>query len=117
MPGQAFPQVPQFAASILVSVQAPLHSMNGRVQAKSQVPRAQVAVALAGGIHTLPQAPQLDVLLMRSTQDPLQSVSVPPQPAAHLPSPQTDPAPQGLPQAPQLALSDSKSTQLPLQLL
>lgn len=108
---------PQFWASILVSVQAPLHSMNGKVQAKSHTPTAQVAVALTGGMHTLPQAPQFDVLLDRSTQDPSQSMSVPGQPAAHLPAPQTCPPVHGLPQSPQLALSDITSTQAPLQLL
>lgn len=71
--GQALEHWPQLFGSVLVSAHAPLHSMNGKTQAKSQLPSAQVGVALAGGMHTVSQSPQCEVLVIRSTQDPSQS--------------------------------------------
>jgi len=56
--GQASEQEPQFAGSVVVSTQAPLHSMAGGRHAKSHTPATQVGVALAGGMQTLAQVPQ-----------------------------------------------------------
>lgn len=112
--GQIRAQAPQLFGSILVSVQALLHSMNGSTQAKSQVPATHVGVALAGGMHTVSQPPQCAVLVIKSTQEPSQACVVPAQEVPHLPPAHTSPAPQALPQTPQLAVSEAKSTQAPL---
>lgn len=101
---------PQLFGSVLVLVQAPPHSMNGCTQAKSQLPSAQVGVALAGGMHTVLQSPQCEVLVIKSTQEPPQAWVVPPQEVPHLPAVQTSPAPQALGQLPQWAVSEAKST-------
>jgi hypothetical protein len=44
--------------------------MNGSTQAKSQLPKTHVGVALAGGMHTVAQSPQCAVLLIKSTHEP-----------------------------------------------
>lgn len=111
--GQTLAHWPQFLGSLLVSVQAPLHSMNGDTHAKSQLPSAQVGVALAGGMHTVSQSPQCEVLVIRSTQEPPHACVVPPQTVPHLPAAHTSPAPQTLVQLPQCAVSEAKSTQVP----
>ena len=116
--GQTLAQPPQLLASVLVSTQAPLHSMYGETQAKPQVLAAQVGVALTGGMHTLSQLPQCEVLLVRSTHEPSQLVVVPGQaPLAHLPAVHTSDPLHATAQSPQCAPSEVKSTQLPLQLV
>lgn len=70
--GQGLLQPPQFAASVLVSTQAPPHSIAGNTHAKSQVPSTQVGVAPAGGMHTVSQLPQCAVLVIKSMQEPSQ---------------------------------------------
>lgn len=44
-PGQASPQSPQCAGSLLVSTHSPPHSMRGATQVKSQVPLLQTGLA------------------------------------------------------------------------
>jgi hypothetical protein len=87
--GQTLLQPPQFAGSVLVSTQAPLHSMAGSTQAKSQLPNTQVGVAPAGGMHTVAQSPQCAVLVIKSMQLPSQFCVPPAQPVPHFPSAQT----------------------------
>lgn len=111
--GQGLEQPPQLLGSDLVSTQAPLHSMNGSTQAKSQLPKTQVGVALAGGMHTVAQSPQCAVLVIKSTHEPPHSLvgwghEVPQVPAVH-----TSPAPQAFVQEPQWAVSDARSTHAP----
>jgi hypothetical protein len=96
--------------SLFVSTQAPLHSMSGWMQAKSQVPATQVGVAPAGGMHTVVQLPQCSVLLIRSTQEPSQLVVPPPHAVPHFPPAQTCPEEQVVVQPPQCALSLAVST-------
>jgi hypothetical protein len=112
--GHTLSQAPQLFGSLLVSAQAPLHSMNGETQAKSQVPRTQVGVALAGGMHTVSQSPQCAVLVVKSTQEPPHACVLPAQLVPHLPAAHTSPASQALAQPPQCAVSDARSTQAPL---
>jgi hypothetical protein len=87
--GQILLQPPQFAASVLVSTQAPPHSMAGNTQAKSQVPSTHVGVAPAGGMHTVAQSPQCAVLVIKSMQLPSQFSVPPAQPVPHFPPAQT----------------------------
>lgn len=114
--GQTLAHWPQLLGSVLVSAHAPPHSMNGDTQAKSQLPSAQVGVALAGGMHTVSQSPQWEVLVIRSTQEPSQACVVPPHAVLHLPAAHTSPAPQAVGQVPQCAVSEAKSTQAPSHL-
>lgn len=111
--GQSLEQPPQLFGSDLVSTQAPLHSMNGSTQAKSQLPETQVGVALAGGMHTVAQSPQCAVLLIKSTHEPPHGVVPPPHVLPQVPAVHTSPAPHAFVQEPQWAVSDAKSTQAP----
>jgi hypothetical protein len=113
--GQILPQPPQFAASVLVSTQAPPHSMAGNTQAKSQLPSTHVGVAPGGGMHTVSQSPQCAVLVIKSMQDPSQFWVPPAQPVPHFPPAQTCVPLQAVAQSPQWAPSDAKSTHWPLQ--
>jgi hypothetical protein len=108
-------QTPQLLGSVVVSTQAPPHSMRGKTQAKSHSPAAQTGVALLGAMHTVAQSPQWAVLVFRSTQEPPQSVVVPGHVPPQLPPAHTSWAPQTVGQLPQCALSDFKSTQTPPQ--
>jgi hypothetical protein len=113
--GQGWPQPPQFFGSVLVSTQTPLHSIYGRLQAKSHMPMLHKGVAFGGGMQTLPQVPQLSLLVILSTQEPLQ-LSVPVgQPVPQVPPAHTSPPVQALLQSPQCAWSDFRSTHSPLQ--
>lgn len=113
LPAQILPQIPQLSGSVVVSTQAPPHSMAGSKQAKSHVPSRQVAVAFAGGIQTVVQLPQCPVLVITSTQEPSQLVVVPPQVEPQSLSVQTSLLPHSLLQLPQWALFDVRSTHSP----
>lgn len=82
-PVHAVPQVPQLAASDLVSVQPMLHAVSPVVQAAVHTLAEQSGVA---PLHAVPQAPQLAGSLVVSTQAPEQAtvglvqVALPPVP-------------------------------------
>ncbi len=82
-----------------------------------QTPPAQVAVAFAGGEHTVGHAPQCAMLVCRSTQTPLHNVSPIAQPLTHVYTPplswQTGNVMTGqtLPHAPQFDAEDKSISQ------
>ena len=113
--GQGLLQPPQFAGSVLVSTHAPLHSIAGSTQAKSQVPSTQVGVAPGGGMHTVSQSPQCAVLVIKSMHEPSQFWVPLAQPVPHFPAAQTWVPLQAIAHSPQWAASDARSTHWPLQ--
>jgi len=114
IPGHTVPHAPQLLVSPLVSTQALLQRMYGRLHWKVQLPLLQTAVALRGGTHVFWHLPQLDVALDVSTQEPPQLVRAP-QSALQVPALQTVPPPQAVPHTPQCAESELRSTHAPLQ--
>ncbi len=105
----AFWQVPQLAGLLLVSTQAPLHSVRPGAQVRAQVPAEQTSPRP----QELPQAPQWLESALVSVQTSPQLVSLPGQP--QLPWIQASCAEQVLPQAPQLFRSLLTEMHWPLQ--
>jgi hypothetical protein len=66
----ALPQLPQLATSLVVSTQAPLHTVvrGGTLHVKLHVDPLHTGVAPAGAVHAFPQLPQLATSLVVSTQ-------------------------------------------------
>jgi hypothetical protein len=79
---QAWPQVPQFAGSLLVSEQVPEQATSGAAQVTVQVPDSHTSPAA----QTLPHAPQSSLSEPRSRQEPEQSVNPPGHDAVQEPS-------------------------------
>jgi hypothetical protein len=94
-----------------VSVQLPLHSTSGALQAQSPVTQS------SSESQAVPQAPQLRRSLLTSWQRPLQKAW----PAGHAveqaPPWHTEPAAQTRPHAPQFASSVESSAQRPAQVV
>ena len=107
MPMHAFPQVPQFFASIEVSTHAPLQQ--------------PLTVSASSIVQSLPAAeehpPQLDSSVVVSVQTPSHCVWPIVQLLPHLPAAQTMPLAHAVPHFPQFRLSVIVSLQLPLQLV
>jgi hypothetical protein len=82
---QACPQVLQLFTSLVVSLHAPLQSVDvGAVQPETHAELWQTGVF---PLHAVPHAPQWDTVLVRSTQAPLQLVKL----VLQLPTPQVPP--------------------------
>ncbi|MBI5518037.1 MAG: hypothetical protein HY909_29975 [Deltaproteobacteria bacterium] len=87
--GHAFPQPPQCAAVVRVSVSQPLPRSESQspklvLQVMAQATRAQPGVALARAGHTLPQAPQFDTSVRSASQPLVATPSQSPRPVAQV---------------------------------
>ena len=107
-PGHTPPHEPQFAGSVSVETQAPLHGTSPRLQFKLHVDLSQTSLEA----HTLTQDPQWAGSLAVSTQVPLQEVL--PEGHRHAPDTQLVPPVQTLLHAPQFAGSPDSSRHTPL---
>jgi hypothetical protein len=67
-PAQVFPHEPQFAESVIVSTQLPLHAIWPDGHERRHMPALHVRPLG----HALPHAPQFVLLVARSTHVPLQ---------------------------------------------
>jgi hypothetical protein len=103
--GQAIPQPPQLAASLFVSMHAPLQLVRPVAQPAAHMPALQTCVP-----QDLPQLPQLATSEVRSTHVVPQRSS--PTSHTHLPPLQIWDEPQAVAQSLQCAESLFRSTQL-----
>jgi hypothetical protein len=116
---QACAHEPQLLTSLVVSLHAPLQSVDvGAVQPDTHAELWQTGVF---PLHAMLHAPQWPTVLVRSTQDPLQLVKLALQlPTPHVPLLQAAvplvTAGQTLPHRPQLLTSVLMSAQLPLHI-
>src|SRR5690242_5767412 len=83
----AFAQLPQWAPSLVRSVQTPLQSVSDAWQESAQDPPEQTSP----GAHTVAQSPQWPMSVWRLVHVPLQSVSEDWQVSAQAPFEQTSP--------------------------
>jgi hypothetical protein len=73
--GQAFPQAPQLAGSLIVLTQLEPHAVNGSKQAKVHSELMHTAVPSGGAVHTAPHPRQFSGSLLRVLHLPPQTVS------------------------------------------
>jgi hypothetical protein len=93
---QALPQAPQWAGSVIVSVQLPEHDVSEPQPVRVHEPARQLE-----SVHPLPQPLQLFTSVCRFTHAPLQLVSPGGQALTQLPAVQVLPPPQLVVQVPQ----------------